>query len=227
MDPINIYSSKASDYAAYRPEYAVEAFSVLRKLTNLYSNWIVADIGSGTGKATKHLVDHVKRIFAVEPDEAMRHQAELLLGNYPAFTSLPGKAEATNLPDHSIDLILVGQAIHWFNTESTCIEFRRILKPEGWLAIVWNRFGEEKDPDVSRFFEPNKYRHLNFPADVTENWEQYFGGSRSTASAPCEGQSGYREYQKAKREIFESRAIDGSLTAFAQRVYFSYSRRSE
>jgi len=103
-----VYSRKAEDFATNRPPYAVRAFFDLRKLIGLGTSWTVADIGSGTGNVTGHLVGRASRVFAVEPDDAMRHQAEQLLGAYPTFTSIAGTAEETTLLPQSVDLITVG-----------------------------------------------------------------------------------------------------------------------
>ena len=108
MEPTAIYSSKAEDYAAHRPDYAGKAIHALVELTRLDSTWVVADIGSGTGNLSRHLVGRTRRVFAVEPNDAMRHQAEHLLGGSTSFKSIRGTAEQTTLPDHIVDLITVG-----------------------------------------------------------------------------------------------------------------------
>ena len=61
-----------------------------------------------------------------------------ILLRYPRFTSINGSAEATTLPDSCADFVTVGQAFHWFKPEPTRREFARILRPDGWVAIVWN-----------------------------------------------------------------------------------------
>ncbi len=108
MKPTTVYSGKAEDYAAHRPDYAGQAIDTLVELTRLDSTWVVADIGSGTGNLSRHLVGRTRRVFAVEPNDAMRHQAEHLLGDSPSFESIRGTAEQTALPDHIVDLITVG-----------------------------------------------------------------------------------------------------------------------
>ena len=93
--------------------------------------WTVADIGSGTGLSTRLFLDHRNSVFAVKPNREMREAAERILESYPGFKSVDGSAEATGLTDHSVDLIVAGQAFHWFDGAKSRAEFRRILRPDG------------------------------------------------------------------------------------------------
>jgi len=172
MNPTDAYTKKAEDYAIYRPAYAPEAIDALLKLTGFGANWVVADIGSGTGNVSRHLVSQARQVFAVEPNTAMRRQAEHLLNSHASFKSIAGTAEQTTLASHSIDLITVGQALHWFEPQATMIEFARILKPGGWLAAIWNRFGNVDGLDVSTFFKTMRQSHLSFPMTVKESWQR-------------------------------------------------------
>ncbi len=211
MNSLNAYSKKAEDYAAYRPEYSKEAFQSLFDNTGLGSNWTVADIGSGTGNVAMHLVDHVKRIFAVEPNEAMRNQAELHLGCHSSFRSIAGTAEKTSLPSHSVDMILVGQALHWFNQDATCLEFNRILKAGGWLAIIWNEFGKRQDLTLEPYFTKAEFKHYTFTQEIRETWQQFIGGTRSVAGSPNRDDANYDAFEEQHRKIFDSTAVDGFL----------------
>jgi SAM-dependent methyltransferase len=77
-------------------------------------------------------------VYAVEPNLEMRAKAEELLSGYPGFVSVDGTAEATGLPDSSVDLILAGQAFHWFDPVATRREFVRIARPGAVVALIWN-----------------------------------------------------------------------------------------
>jgi ubiquinone/menaquinone biosynthesis C-methylase UbiE len=68
----------------------------------------------------------------------MRGAGERRLGDHPRFTSVAGTAEATTLQDASVDLATAGQAFHWFDPKLARTEFARILKPGGWVVLVWN-----------------------------------------------------------------------------------------
>jgi len=212
MNPIDAYNQKAADYATYRPQYAAEAFEILCRHTGLGPNWLVADIGAGTGNVSRHLVCRASRVFAVEPNEAMRRQAEHILNHHNSFTSIAATAEHTSLPSRSIDLLTVGQALHWFDPEATRMEFARILKLGGWVAILWNRFDRDNTPDVKGFFPDVCFHHFSFQTEVHETWQQFLGGARSAAGAPSEGDDGYGEFVTEQRKIFDAGANKGIIT---------------
>jgi SAM-dependent methyltransferase len=104
----------------------------------------------------------------------MRAAAESILKGYPNFCSVPGTAESTTLDDASIDIVSAAQAFHWFDRERTAREFRRILKPGGWVALIWN----ERQLDTTPFLREyeqfllanandyNAVRHENITEDV-------------------------------------------------------------
>lgn len=209
---ITAYAGKAEDYAAYRPPYSPAGIETLCECVGLDASWTVADIGSGTGNVSRHLVGRVSRVFAVEPDDAMRQESEALLGTYPSFVSVAGTAEVTTLPDRSVDLITVGQALHWFEAERAYCEFDRILKPNGWLAILWNRFGMEADTNMSVFLREAHSSRFSFPVTIQEDWKQFIGGARSAARAPNLGDDGYEDFERGQKSAFDARATNGLIT---------------
>jgi SAM-dependent methyltransferase len=77
-------------------------------------------------------------VFAVDPNREMRSAAERLLSDYGRFWSIAGTAEATTLPDASVDLVTASQAFHWFDVQKSRTELARVLKPRGWVALIWN-----------------------------------------------------------------------------------------
>ena len=98
----------------------------------------VADIGAGTGIFSKLLLERGSRISAVEPNQAMREEAEKELGRAPNFRTISGAAEATGLPEQSVDFIVCAQSFHWFDRLAAQEEFRRILKRGGKAVLLWN-----------------------------------------------------------------------------------------
>ena len=132
------FSTRVEDYIKYRPGYPPAILDLLRTQTNLSQESIIADIGSGTGKLTELFLSNGNRVFAVEPNTPMRQAAEWLLAGYENFISISGSAESTTLPSDSIDLIVAGQAFHWFDQKKARLEFERILKPHSWVAVIWN-----------------------------------------------------------------------------------------
>jgi len=138
MDPTLRFSSRVDNYIKFRPRYPQEVIDTLRCASALSASSIVADIGSGTGALTELFLQNGNQVFAVEPNLEMREAAERLLAGYGGFQSIAGRAESTNLKDQSVDFVAVGQAFHWFDLKQARREFLRILKPSGWIMVVWN-----------------------------------------------------------------------------------------
>ncbi|MBN1891021.1 MAG: class I SAM-dependent methyltransferase [Thermoflexales bacterium] len=137
-DPTLRFSSRVDNYIQYRPHYPAQIIDTLRQDCQLTPASVVADIGSGTGILTELFLRNGSQVFAVEPNREMREAGERLLKDYPLFHSIPGTAEDTLLSDGSVDFVTVGQAFHWFDREKARAEFRRVLKPDGWVVLVWN-----------------------------------------------------------------------------------------
>lgn len=138
QDPVKFFSNRAKNYALYRPNYPHILVQKLAEIMPLGYNFIVADIGSGTGIFTRLLLDTGAIVYGVEPNKKMREEAESALKNYPNFTSIAGRAEGTTLPNHHVNLVTVAQALHWFNLEKASKEFKRILTSNGYIALIWN-----------------------------------------------------------------------------------------
>jgi len=132
------FSSRVENYIKYRPSYPPEVFACLKHECGLSKATPVADIGSGTGIFSQLLAEHAGRVYGVEPNREMREAAERLLADLPTFTSVNGTSEQTQLPANSVDLITAAQAFHWFDRVAARREFARILKPGGWVALIWN-----------------------------------------------------------------------------------------
>ena len=137
-DPTERFSDRVGSYVRGRPGYPPEVMDVARAETGLAGPLAVADVGSGTGIFTRLLLDGGHRVWAVEPNAAMRAAAGAALSGEPGFRSVEGRAEETTLPDASVDLATAAQAFHWFDPERTRAEWRRILRPPGWALLVWN-----------------------------------------------------------------------------------------
>src|SRR5256885_34515 len=137
-DPTKRFSTRVDNYSRYRPGYPTGVIDLLVSACGLGSNSVVADIGSGTGILSELFLKNGNRVLAVEPNLEMRSAAEYLLNHYRRFTSIDGSAEATTLADASADFITAAQAFHWFDQKRARSEFTRILKPGGWVILVWN-----------------------------------------------------------------------------------------
>ncbi len=132
------FSSRVKAYLKYRPHYPKEVIYALRERTGLRPNHIIADIGSGTGFSAELFLENGNFVYAIEPNAPMREAGEHYLANFKNFRSMDATAEATTLPDHCVDYIVAGQAFHWFKFDLAYAEFKRILKPGGWIVILWN-----------------------------------------------------------------------------------------
>ncbi len=132
------FSNRVQNYVKYRPAYPPEILDLFQNKMNLQKTSIVADIGSGTGISTKLFLKKGITVFGVEPNEAMRHAAENFLQDFPNFRSVNGTAENTTLLDKSVDFVIAAQAFHWFDKTKTRSEFKRILKDNGFVALIWN-----------------------------------------------------------------------------------------
>lgn len=113
-------------------------FDFLLAQNIITTNSVIADIGSGTGISTEPFLKLNLNVFAVEPNKEMREAAEKLLSSSTNFVSVDASAEHTTLQDHSVDVVVAGQAFHWFDKEETKKEFKRILKPNGFVVLIWN-----------------------------------------------------------------------------------------
>ena len=145
-DPTQRFSSRVTNYVKYRPSYPAAIIDLLAAECGLMPDSIVADIGSGTGLLSELFLKAGQRVWGIEPNREMREAGEQLLRGYDRFVSIAATAEATTLPDHSVDFITAGQAFHWFDRERAGAEFARILKPQGWLVLIWNERRVDSTP---------------------------------------------------------------------------------
>lgn len=132
------FTNHVNDYIKYRPSYPQEILETLEQRISFNKDKIVADIGSGTGLSSVPFLANGNKVFGVEPNEEMREAQERMLVEFDQFTSINGTAENTTLDDHSVDVVFSGQAFHWFDKALSKAEFRRILKPNGTIVLVWN-----------------------------------------------------------------------------------------
>lgn len=132
------FSGRVENYARARPGYPREAIDCLFAACELRAGSVVADVGFGTGLLTRALLERGCIVYGVEPNSDMRTRGADALADFAQFTCVEGSAEATTLPDASVDLVAAAQAFHWFDPERAREEFARILVPGGWVAILWN-----------------------------------------------------------------------------------------
>lgn len=159
MNPLTRFSDKATDYAKYRPSYPDEAINIILEGLDI-SQLLAADIGAGTGISSRLLANYGMRVIAIEPNVQMQQAADA----HPLVEFREGTAENTRLPDASVDLVTCFQAFHWFNPELSLLEFRRILKSSGRLALVWNNH-DRNDFFTSEYSRLVRETSHNHPAE--------------------------------------------------------------
>lgn len=138
MQSTERFSNRAEHYARCRPGYPEAVVETLAAEAGLRPGAAIVDIGAGTGISSELFLRHGYSVTAVEPNAAMRAKAVERLGANPQFRAMSGTAEETGLPSQSADCVLCAQAFHWFRAEEAKREFRRLLKPRGVIAVMWN-----------------------------------------------------------------------------------------
>lgn len=238
--PAGVFGKRSSVYESYRPGYPKAILSYLRAMKSLTKTSIVADIGSGTGKFTKLLLENNNYVFAVEPDSKMRRVAEKLYGGHSQFYSVAGAAENTKLLDHTIDTIVVAQAFHWFNPNAARKEFIRILAPMGTVVLIWNLrrvVGSPFQIELERvlrthiadyqpvhrwdanfriryhcFFSPKSYSETMMPNEQSLTPEGLMGRIMSASFAPPQGSSKAERLSIALNELHYKYARKGLVS---------------
>lgn len=147
--PANAFGPAAADYERARPTYPPEAIQLLRSEVGVGAGTRVCDLAAGTGKLTRLLVSTGASVVAVEPVAGMRDQ---LCAAVPEAEVLDGVAEAIPLADHTVDVVTVGQAFHWFRFDEALAEIARVLRPRGAVVILFN----ERDSSIPWMAEWNR-----------------------------------------------------------------------
>jgi len=238
VDPAHRFDGVAQIYAHYRPGYPHEAAIFLSGRLRLDERSVVADIGSGTGIFSRCLLDAGLRVIGVEPNDEMRKEAEARYTGHPRFSSRRGRAEATGLPDGCVDLVTAAQSFHWFDKIKFRQECQRILRPEGAVAIVWNRRDSESplnralealchtwcpgfealESGIPRsqtaypsFFRDGAFVRRTFHNDLVWDWPDFVGRTMSSSFAPRMGTPSYKPLLTALRNLFDQYSLDGKL----------------
>jgi SAM-dependent methyltransferase len=246
MDPTRRFSNRVDNYTKYRPGYPPAVVTFFRERLGMTSSSVVADVGSGTGKLAALFLDAGVTVFAVEPNDEMREAAERAFGARPNFRSIAARAEATSLPDASVDFAVAGQAFHWFDAVEARREFARILVPGGHVALVWNERRLVEDtfaadyetlmleccpeyptstrrsierPAIEAFFAPSPMHVAVFENAQTLDFEGLRGRILSSSYTPVDGPD-YERLTAALPELFARHERDGYVTMAYDTVLF-------
>ena len=236
-DPTKRFTDRVANYLRYRPRYPAGVLDVLREETGLVPSHVVADVGSGTGFFSELPLENGNAVYGVEPNQAMRNAAEGYLAHYPEFHSVAGSAEATTLEPNSMDYVTAAQAFHWFDMPSARDEFRRILKPEGWVLLIWNERNTASSAFLAGYEEivtqyATEDREANQRNKRKEVIDQFFaayarwsltnaqvldyagleGRYLSSSHTPKPGEPNFEPMIGALKRLFDAHQKDGTVT---------------
>jgi SAM-dependent methyltransferase len=249
VDSKTRFSDRVESYVKARPGYPPELIQFLREQCGLNPDSVVADIGSGTGFLSAMLSQVAHTVYGVEPNDEMRAAGAEFLAGLANFVSVAGAAENTGLPATAVDLITVAQAFHWFDQKEARHEFMRILKPNGFTALIWNdrkfegspfaeayetllvnfgtdyqdvkRRGKAALQDFDRFFGHSQYKKASFPNSQKLDREAFVGRVLSASYMPNVGHPQYQETLRGVARVFEQYKRDGTVVLeYETNVYF-------
>jgi SAM-dependent methyltransferase len=219
-DSTTRFSNRVADYVRYRPSYPDQLIQTLQAEAGLTPQSIVADVGSGTGISVDLFLRLGCTVFGIEP-------------NADSAT-----AEATSLPNASVDLVAVGQAFHWFDRDRTRAEFSRILRPNGSVALFWNSRRTESTPFlkayeallnefatdyqqinhtnidktvIAQFFAGKPFEIRSFPSFQDFDFDGLRGRLLSSSYAPAAGQPRHEAMLLELERLYRDHQSDGKV----------------
>lgn len=147
------FAGSASSYARFRPTYPSALYEFLGGAAP--SRALVWDAGTGSGQAAVGLAEHFDQVVATDPSAAQLQRAT----PHPRISYRCEPAESASLPDGSADLITAAAAIHWFDRDLFYSEARRVLRPNGVIAL-WAYHLPKVTPEVDAVIEDYSLRVL-------------------------------------------------------------------
>lgn len=247
------FTSRVENYARYRPGYPTEIVDLLKTACDLTPASVVADIGSGTGKLSEIFLANGNVVIGVEPNAAMREVAEKIFNDEPLFRSVDGSAEATTLADSSVDMVVAGQAFHWFDPVKTRTEWLRILKPGGWAVLIWNdrqlqttpflsdyeqlliEFGTDYSevrhdkgmPAIQQFFAGDRFVMKGFPNTQVFDFDGLRGRVRSSSYTPEPDHPAFEPMMRQLKAIFDKHQKNGYVSfEYETKVFYGQLSKS-
>ena len=237
-DATQRFTGKVEAYERYRERYPAEnVLAQLREWCGLRADWVVADVGAGTGMLAEVFLENGNRVIAIEPNEEMRVACERLRERWQGLEVVDATAEATGLVDASVEMVAAGRAFHWFDTQRALAEFRRVLKPGGWVALVsagrayveteqaldFERvlveFGTDHSYARSTYRVHDKLEELfvdlhkaEIPGEQRMDWETLRGFAQSVSVVPQRGTPRFETFELELRKHFERFARSEILT---------------
>ena len=202
-DTVTRFSNRVANYVKYRPGYPPEVLDLFRHEMGLTVDSMIADIGSGTGLSTRPFLENGNTVYGVEPNPVMREAAEQYLKEFPNFISHDGTAENTNLRDDTLDFVVAAQAFHWFDPDKTRTEFVRILRPGGYIALIWN----ERQLDTTEFLRQYEKLLLKYANDYNKVRHENIDEEKLATFF----QTGFQRATFANEQVFDFAGLRGRL----------------
>lgn len=239
LPPTERFSDRVADYVRARPSYPNEVVALLQEECRIDSDSFVADIGCGTGIFTQQLLAIGCLVVGVEPNEPMLEAAIANLANHSQFLAVEASGESTGLADHCVDLVTVAQAFHWMDPSEARLEFMRILKPKGWVALIWNervssgseflegyervirdfapeyafvKHRNQADDSILAWFENSEAEVHSFENNQLIDLNGLLGRAFSSSYVPAEGTDGRRKIENALTNLFASTQQGGLVS---------------
>jgi SAM-dependent methyltransferase len=234
------FTGKAAEYAQYRERYDTGIIlPLLREWCGLTPEWTVADVGAGTGMVGDLFRANENRVIAIEPNDEMRAACTALHAVDGSFVVVDGVAENTGLADASVEMVAVGRALHWFDIEEAIREFRRILKPAGWVAILSSGRSEDgreenlaykelmqastgrdsvRDPLLAVYkrmetlFAGGQFLNAIISGEMQLDWDGVRGLTLSLSHAPMPGTADFPAFEAELRRYFDRFQQNGLVT---------------
>src|ERR1035437_1840160 len=251
--PVARFSDRADDYVRYRPHYSPEVVLALQQACGLRPQHLIADVGCGPGLLAKIFLENGNRVVGVEPNREMRIAGENYVAGHPNFSMVDSSAEATGLADASVDFVVAGQAFHWFRPDDARVEFARIVKPEGWVVLVWHDRDTESTPflrayedfvrrystdyeqvthkylasydALQRFFAPNEMTLILQHNQQTLEFDGLRGRLLSSSYVPKAGEK-YAAMMRELPRLFSSHAENGHvILEYDTKIYYGHLQR--
>lgn len=247
------FTERVKTYVQARPDYPADLLPYLRRELGLQTDWILADIGSGTGLLSRLFLEAGFSLIGVEPNQAMREAGESQLAGYPRFRSLPDRAEQLSLADASVDLVVAGQAFHWFDPRAARLEFSRVLRGQAPVALVWNdrnddsplergylelmlefapeyqslRLNPSTEQTLAQFFAPSPMRTADFEHEQWLDHPGLLARVTSSSCAPLPTDPRYPEMQARLDRLFQAHQQAGRVRlSYTTRLYWGYLKSS-
>lgn len=232
------FTGRVGDYERYRSRYPAQIIDILVERCGLTREAQIADVGAGTGMLSELFLEYGNAVVAIEPNDEMRSACNHLAQAWPGLLVKKGTAEATGLDEASIDFITAGRAFHWFDPEPTKREFRRILRPRGWVVLATNsrvrdqspqslvfesllhqhgtdypanRERYQIDPRIDTFFAGGELFRHQIAGEQKLTLEQLIGLTQSLSVTPLPSDPRYPAMQMALEEFFSQWQNDGVL----------------